>query len=148
MVQNHDARTTRSTVLQLMGAEQHDLTTCGQFLDQATQDQRRADIETGKRLVQQEEIGLCRSAAESSTFWRIPFEISRNGRMPSPWKREQRSSPSMRSAVGFGWQIAQLSNHDQVFKACEMRLQMRLFGYVSHALLVGDRIALNTLAVE
>ena len=44
--------------------------------------------------------------------------------------------------------FAQLAHHDQVFEAAQMRVEMRLFGHVAHALLVGDRVALDGLAVE
>ena len=49
---------------------------------------------------------------------------------------------------GLRGQAAQLAHHDQVFEAAEMRVKMRLFGHVAHALLVGDQVALDGFAVE
>ena len=56
--------------------------------------------------------------------------------------------PSMRSAVRLRGQSAQLADHDQVLQAGEMRVQMRLFRHVAHALFIGDQVALNALALE
>ena len=61
--------------------------------------------------------------------------------MPVVVERQQRQQPV--DAIGglLRGQIAQLADHDQVFEAGEVRVEMRLFGHVAHALLPGDRIA-------
>ena len=45
-------------------------------------------------------------------------------------------------------QIAQLRHHDEVFEAAEVRVEIRLLGHVSHALLEGDRVLAGWFAVE
>ena len=70
------------------------------------------------------------------------------GTWRSPCSESRRSSPSMRLGGGLGGQAAQLADHHQVLQAAQVRVEMRLFGHVAHALLVGDQVALNALAVE
>ena len=54
----------------------------------------------------------------------------------------------MRSAVRLRGQAAQLTHHHQIFEPAEMRVKMRLFRHITHALLVRDQVALNGIAVE
>ena len=41
-----------------------------------------------------------------------------------------------------------MAHHGQVFQAAQMGVEMRLFGYVAHALFVGDEVVANGLAAE
>src|SRR5271170_3189074 len=84
-----------------MRAEEHHLAARGELLDEATHDQRRTYVEPGKRLIQQDEIGVCSRAAERRIFWRMPLEYDEIGTCRSPWSENKRRRPSIRSAVGF-----------------------------------------------
>ncbi len=70
------------------------------------------------------------------------------GACRSPCSPSNRSRPSIRSAVGRAGRSRKLAHHDQVFEAAQMRVQMRLFGHVAHALLPGDQVAPDGFAVE
>ena len=68
--------------------------------------------------------------------------------MPVAVQRKQAQQAVDALGRGLGGQIAQLAHHDEVFQAAQMRVEVRLFGHVAHALLVGDQVALDGLAVE
>ena len=54
----------------------------------------------------------------------------------------------MRSADSRCGEVAELGDHGEVFGAGEMGVEVRLFGDVAHAALVGDEVVLDGLAVE
>ncbi len=49
--------------LQLVRAQQDHLSTARQLLNQAPQDERRSNIQSGKRLVQQDEIWIVQESS-------------------------------------------------------------------------------------
>ena len=68
--------------------------------------------------------------------------------MPVAVQGEQAQQTVDAFGGGLSGQTAQLANHGQVFEASQMRIDLRLFGHVSHAALVGHRIVLDALALE
>ena len=52
------------------------------------------------------------------------------------------------TAAGLGGKVAELGDHAEVFNAAQVGVEMRLFGDVAHALLVGDEVLLDGLAFE
>ena len=55
-VQDDDVRAETLDGLQLMRAEEHDLATLGELLNETAEHQRRADVEAGKGLIEEDEL--------------------------------------------------------------------------------------------
>ena len=74
-MQNDNARADAFNRLEFVGAQQHHLAASGHFLQQISEDERGAHVETGKRLVQKDEVGVVQQCSrQGSTFWRMPLE--------------------------------------------------------------------------
>ena len=70
------------------------------------------------------------------------------GEWRSEWSDEQAQQSVDALGGAPGGQAAQLGDHGQILEAAQVRVEMRLFGHVAHALLVGDQVAANGLAAE
>ena len=92
--------------------------------------------------------GLCSSAAEISTFCRIPFEYDPIGECrAAPSENNCSRSSIFRSSDFFG-KPAQPPHQLQILAPCQMRIKMRLLRNIPQPPLVFDQLRLNAAPLK
>ena len=80
-VQNHHVRADALHDFEIVRAEQHHFAARREFLNQAAQHQARGHVEAGKRLVQQDEIGIMQQRGREQHLLAHALGVGRNGGM-------------------------------------------------------------------
>src|SRR4051812_19363419 len=92
--------------------------------------------------------GLCRRAAASSTFWRMPLEYDDISTCRSLCSPKQAKQSINRTGDSLSREAPQLGHHHQIFETAQMGIELRLFRHITDAALKSHQIAVDILAVE
>jgi hypothetical protein len=105
-VENDDARGDALDGLQIVRAEEHDLAARGELLNQAAEHQRRADVETGERFVEQQHLGIVKKRGREQHFLAHALRVGGHRRVTVVVESEQTEEAIDRGRGRSGGQVA------------------------------------------
>ena len=147
-MQDDDMRADAFDGVEFVRAEEHDPAACGEFLNQAAQDECGADVEAGERLVEQQQFWIVQERSGKQYFLTHALRVRRDRDVTVFVERQQLKQfvdPVRGVPIR---QVTQLSHHHEVFEPGEVPVQVRLLGHVSKATLPTEYVAVQCRAVE
>src|SRR6266478_3985241 len=118
-----------------------------QGLNEIFDDESGSDVEAGKRLVQDEQIGIVHESGDEkdALAHALGIRSERNVAMrPQGEELEEGIDSGVRARSGHG---AQRCDHVEIFLAGEIGIEIGFLGNVAEALAVGDEVFVDILAV-
>ena len=147
-VEDDDAGADALDGVEFVGAEEDDFAARGEFLDEAAEDEGRADVEAGEGFVEKNEIGIVEEGGADEDLLAHALGVTGDGGVAVVVEAED-AEHAVDALGGFaGREFAKLRDHGEVFDGGEMVVEIGLFGDVAHATLVGDEVVVDGLAVE
>src|ERR1700722_1144495 len=129
-----------------MRAEQHHLASGRKFLNETAKYKRGANVEPGEGFVQKYKIRIVHQRGCQKHFLAHALGVSRNRHITISMQRKKVQQTIDGTGDSSRGKLAKLSYHDQILKAAEVGVKMRLLGNISDAHFPGDWIAANRLA--
>jgi hypothetical protein len=78
-VEDDDAGADALDGVELVGAEENDFAACGELLDEAAEDEGRADVKAGEGFVKQNEVGIVEEGGGDKDFLAHAFGVAGDG---------------------------------------------------------------------
>src|ERR1035438_8123955 len=88
-MKNDDVGTETFDSVKLVGAEEDDFAARGKFLNETAKDQRRANVEAGKRLVEENKFGIMQEGRDEQDFLTHALRVAGDGGVPVVVEREK-----------------------------------------------------------
>src|ERR1700730_534803 len=128
-------------------AEKNGFAAGAQRLHEILNDERGGDVETGKRLIQDEEIGIVHESSDEKNALTHALGVGTEcdvAMRPEREEFEKGIDSDALARVGHG---AQRADHVEIFLAGEIGIEIGFFGDVAETSAIGDQVFVNVLAV-